>query len=83
MRPMKRAMKVHEEKCDKIDLMCNIDKKQETIPNPSYSMMHALEDGFSIIIYSDTHDTNMSNSCVYRKPCCKVNFEERNEIYVE
>ena len=28
--------------------------------------MHALEDGFSIVMYSGTHDTNMYNGCVHR-----------------
>ena len=67
MKPTKQAMKVHEEKCDKSGLMCNINKKQESIPNPSYSIMHALEDDFSIMMYSVTHDTTMFNGCVYRK----------------
>ena len=30
-------------------------------------MMHVLEDGFIIMVYSGTHDTNMINGCVHRK----------------
>ena len=63
---MKQAMKVREDKCDKSDLMCTTNKKQESIPNPLYLMMHELADGLSIMMYSGTHDTNMSNDCVHR-----------------
>ena len=46
--------------------MCDKNKKQEGVPNPSYSMMHALEDSFSLVIYNGgTHDTNMFNGCVH------------------
>ena len=72
IKPMKQAMKVYEEKCDKSDLMCTNNKKQESIPNPSYSMMHALKDGFSIMMYSSTHDTQMSNGCVHRKHAVRL-----------
>ena len=63
---MKDAMKFHKEKCDCSGLMLNIHKKQEIIPNPSYSMMHALGEGFNIIIHSCTHDTEMWDCCVNR-----------------
>ena len=69
---MKQAIKVHEEKCDKSDLMCNINNKQESIPNHLYSMMHVLEDGFSIMMYGGTHDTNMFNGCVHRKHAVRL-----------
>ena len=46
--------------------MCDNNKKKEGIPTPSYSMMHALEDGFSIVMYSGTRENNMTNSCVHR-----------------
>ena len=52
MRQMKAAMKVHEEKCDGSSLMIDINKKQESIPNPSYSMTQALEEFFSIIMHN-------------------------------
>ena len=58
-KPMKMAMKVHVEKCDCSDLMLKINNKQESIPNPSFSMMHALEEGFNIRMYSCTHDTEI------------------------
>ena len=64
---MKQLMKVYEEKCDKSDLMCNINKKQESVLNPSYSMIHALEYGFRIMIYSGNHDTNMFNDYIHIK----------------
>ena len=66
---MKMVMKVHEEKCAGSDLMLNVNKKQESIPNPSYSIMYALEEGFSIMMHSCTHDTEMWNSYVH-KVCC-------------
>ena len=65
--PMKLAMRAHEEKCDSSGLILKIIKKQESIPNPSYSMIHILEDGFSIMMYSCTHDTKNFNGCVHRK----------------
>ena len=43
MRPMTAAMKIHEELFDGSSLMLDINKKQESIPKLSYSMMHALE----------------------------------------
>ena len=55
------AMKVHEDKCDGSDLMLKINKKQESIPNPFYAMMHALEEGLSIMMYRCTYDTEMWN----------------------
>ena len=69
---MKQAMKVHEDRCDKSDLMCNINKKKESIPNPSYSIMHTLEDFFSIMINSGTHDTRIFNGYVYRNNDVKL-----------
>ena len=47
---MKQEMYAHGAKCDKSDLMCDKNKKKEGIPNPSYSMMHTLEDGFNIVM---------------------------------
>ena len=38
-KPMKLFMRVHEEKCDSSGVMLNINKKQESIPNPSYSVI--------------------------------------------
>ena len=35
-------------------------------------MMHALEDGFSIVMYSGTHDTNMFNGCVHRNNAVRL-----------
>ena len=67
---MKAVMKVHEENGDGNDLMLKINKKQESIPNPYYLMIHILEEGFSIIIYSCTYDTEMWNGCVHMKKCC-------------
>ena len=67
VRPMKDVMQVHKEKCDGSGLMVNINKKQEIIPNRSYSMIHALEENFAIMIYSCTHDTKMWNGCVRKK----------------
>ena len=69
---MKQSMAIHVVKCDKSDFMCNKNKKQEVIPTPSYLMMHALEDGFSIVMYSDTHDNNMFNGCVHRNHAVKL-----------
>ena len=71
-RPMKQVMAVHGAKCDKSDLMCDNNKKQECIPNPSYSMMHALENVFSIVMYIGTHDTNMFNGCVHRNHAVRL-----------
>ena len=67
-KPMKTVMKVHEVKCDGSDFMIKINKKQESIPNPSYSMMYALKESFSIKIYSCTHDTKMRNDS--QEACC-------------
>ena len=69
---MKQAMAFHGVKCEKSDLMCDKNKKKEGIPTPSYSMMHALEDGFSIVMYSGTHDTNMYNGCVHRNHAVRL-----------
>ena len=69
---IKQAMKVHEEKYDKSDLMCNINKNKKSIPNPSYSMMHALGDSFRIMMYSGTYDTNIFNGCVHRKHAARL-----------
>ncbi len=33
----------------------DINMKEEMPPNPSYSLMHSLKDGFSILMYSGTH----------------------------
>ena len=52
--------------------MCVKNKKQEVILTPSYSMMHALEDGFSIAMYSGTHDNIMINSCVHINHAVKI-----------
>ena len=69
---MKQAMTFHGAKCDKSNLMCDKNKKKEGIPTPSYSMMHALEYGFSIVMYSGTHDTNMFNDCVHRNHAVRL-----------
>ena len=69
---MKQEMAVRGAKCEKSDLMCDKNKKQEGIPTPSYSMIHALEDGFSIVINSDIHDINMFNSCVHRNDAIRL-----------
>ena len=67
MRPIKSIMKVKKEKFDGIDLMLNVNNKQEIIRNPSYSIIHTLEEDFNIMMYSCTHDTKMWNVCVHRK----------------
>ena len=59
--------------------MCNINKKQEIIPNPSYSMMQALEDGFSIMMYSGSHDTIMSNGCAHKKHAVSLILNKQTE----
>ena len=64
---MKSAMQVYDFLCDGSGLVININKKQESIPNPSSSMMHALEEGFSIMMYSCTHATEMWTGGVHRK----------------
>ena len=66
MNLMKMAMKVREDKCHGSGLMLNMNKKQKSIPNISYSMMYVLEDGFSIMMYSGTRDTKMFNGCVHK-----------------
>ena len=36
--------------------------------NPSYSMMHSLQDSFSIVLYSKTNDTELSpEMCSHQK----------------
>ena len=77
IRSMKQAMKFCEEKFARSDLICNINKKQKIIPNPSYSMMHALEDGFSIMMYSGIHDTIMLNGCVHRNHAVRLILKKR------
>ena len=74
MKPIKMVMKVHELKCDGSGLIFNINKKQEIIPNSSYSIMHTLEEGFSIMIYSCTYHTKMCDGC--------VDIVKRNGIHV-
>ena len=69
---MKLAMRVYEDKCDSSGLMLNANNKKDSILNPSYSMMHALEDGFSIMMYSCTHVTKMCNGCVQRKNALRL-----------
>ena len=64
---MKAAMKVYEDKCNGSGLVLNINKKQESIPNSSYSMMYALEEVLSVMMYSCTHETTMWNGCVHKK----------------
>ena len=76
IRLMKAVMKVHEENCDSNDLMLKINKKQESIPNPSYLMMCVLEEGFSIIIYICTYDTEMWNGCVHMKHAVRLILEK-------
>ena len=67
MKPMKMAIKVHKDMCDGSGLMLNINKKQENIHNPYYSMVHTIEEGFVIITYSCTQKTKMRDGCVHRK----------------
>ena len=43
---MKQKKSAHERICDNSVLMCDNNKIKEGILTPSYSMMHALEDGF-------------------------------------
>ena len=74
VRSMNVTMKVHKDNCGGSGLILNINKKQESIPNPSYSMMHAVEEKFSIMMYICTHETKMWNSCVYRKHDIRLIF---------
>ena len=46
--------------------MCDKNNEKEGILTPFHSMMHALEDSFSIVMYSGTHDNSMLNDCVHR-----------------
>ena len=72
MPPMKSAMKVYKEKCEYSELMLKINKKQEIAPSISYSMMHALEEDFIIMMYSCTHCTIMWNCCIHRKHAVRL-----------
>ena len=74
---MKRADFFHKYKCDGSSLMLNINKKQESIPNPSYSMMHSLEDGFSTMMYSCTYETAMGDGCVHMKYAVRLILTKR------
>ena len=40
--------------------------------NPSYSMMHVLEDGFSIVMYICTYDDIMTIGCVHRNHAARL-----------
>ena len=73
---MKDGIKVHKEKVDGSGLIIKINKKQEIIPNPSYLMMCVLEEGFSIIIYICTYDTEMWNGCVHMKHAVRLILEK-------
>ena len=74
---MKAAMKVHAEKCDGSGLTLNINKKQARTPTPSYSMIHALEEGFISMIYSCIYDTDICTSCVHRKHAVRLILVKR------
>ena len=43
-------------------------------------MIHALEDGFMILMYSGTHDTNMSNGYVQRKHTIRLILNKGMEV---
>ena len=83
-RPIKLVMKVHEAKCDSNSsrLMLNIDKKPESILNSSYSMIHTLEESFSIMMYSCIHNTETKNGCVHNEVYCQVDIDKRNYSHV-
>ena len=46
--------------------------KKKSMPNSSYLMMHALEEGFIIMLYSCRYDTIVWNDCVHRKHAVKL-----------
>ena len=65
-------MSAHERICDNSVLMRDNDMKKEGILTPSYSMIHALEDSFIIMMYSVTHDNIMTTGCVHRNHAIKL-----------
>ena len=60
-------MKIRKYKCDGNGLMLNINKNQERIPNPSYAMIHALEECFSIMMYRCAHGMETWDGFFHRK----------------
>ena len=76
---MKQVMAVHGAKCDKSDLMCDKNKKNRVYRLLPFSIIPALEDGFSIVMYSGIHDTNMYNSCVHRNHAVRLILNKGQE----
>ena len=46
-------------------------------PKPSYSMMHSLKDGFSILMYSGTHQLNLGQDiCLHKYNAVRIILPE-------
>ena len=52
------ALKSHKEKINRLGYFDKSKQNNEIVEKPSYSMMHALKDGFQIIMYSRIHKMN-------------------------
>ena len=46
-----------------------INQKEGMPSRPSFSMMHSLEDGFSIVMYSHSHHVNLGHGCRLHDRC--------------
>ncbi len=47
----------------KMRLYDTINQQEDMLPRPSFSMMHSLDNGFSIVMYSHSHCVNCRSGC--------------------
>ena len=63
------VLKKHIADLQRMKLYETIHQKERMPSRPSFSMMHSLEDGFSIVMYSHSHRVNLESGCPLHDRC--------------
>ena len=72
-----KNLKLHTEYLRQMKMYDDDNLNEEMPPNPSYSLMHSLEEGFFILMYSSTHRTKLGlDMCMLKYNAVRIILPE-------
>ena len=80
----KKALKIlenHTKYLSQMNMYDECKSKQDMAPNPSYSCMHSLDEGFSILMYAGSHQLKRwPDMCMYKYNAVRIILPELMDI---
>ena len=72
-----KSLKIHKSYLKDMNMYEDSNMKSEMPPKPSYSLMHSLKDGFSILMYSGSHRTKLCKAmCMHKYNAVRIILPE-------